>query len=118
MKELLIENDIDQLLIDSEAKPVLVLKHSTTCPISAHAYKAFTQYVNQMASMECLVDFAWIKVIESRPASLYLAEKVGVKHQSPQVLFIDKGKVIWDDSHWQITVERLAKAVAKWESQQ
>lgn len=118
MKEMFSQSDMDQLLKDSHVKPILILKHSTTCPISAHAYKAFNQYVDQMTADHSPVDFAWVKVIESRPASLYLADLIGVKHQSPQVILIDKGRAVWDDSHWQITVERLAKAVGKWESQQ
>lgn len=113
MKEMFSEADMDQLLSDSHQKPVLILKHSTSCPISASAYKAFQQFVQD--SVDSKVDFALVKVIESRPASLYLAEKVGVKHQSPQVLLIENGSAIWDDSHWQISIKNLAKAVDQWE---
>lgn len=115
MKEIFTEKEVDQLLSDSYQKPVLILKHSTTCPISANAFKAFQQFVEGIEHEAQKIDFAMVKVIESRPASLYLADKVGVKHQSPQVLLIENGSAIWDDSHWQISTKNLAKAVDQWE---
>lgn len=118
MKEMLLESDMDQLLADSQLKPVILLKHSTACPISANAYKVYQQFLNQYDTSESPVDCTLVKVIESRPASLYLSEKVGVRHQSPQILLIDKGQVIWHESHWQITLEKLILAVEKWEKAQ
>lgn len=115
MREILSETDVDQLLSDSHQKPVLILKHSTSCPISANAYKVFQQFARDSELSASKLDFSLVKVIESRPASLYLAEKVGIKHQSPQVLLIENGGAIWDDSHWQISIKNLAKAVDQWE---
>lgn len=54
---------------------------------------------------------ALVRVIEERPVSLALAERVGVQHQSPQALLIKNGKVIWHDSHGRITAAALKAAV-------
>lgn len=52
-----------------------------------------------------------MRVIEERPVSLALAERVGVKHESPQALLIKDGRALWHDSHRAITTEALVSAV-------
>lgn len=109
------QTDVDQLLEISQTQAVLILKHSTSCPISANAYKAFTAYIaeNEAQIQEKQLHLALVKVIEDRPASLYFAERVNVVHKSPQILLIKQGKALWDDSHWQVTKEAIKKQVAK-----
>jgi bacillithiol system protein YtxJ len=53
---------------------------------------------------------AWVRVIEERPISLALAERAGVRHESPQALLIKNGKGVWHDSHWGITAAALKVA--------
>jgi bacillithiol system protein YtxJ len=57
------------------------------------------------------VSLAWVRVIEERPVSLKMAERVSVRHESPQVLLIKDGKALWHDSHGRITVDALKAAV-------
>ncbi len=54
-----------------------------------------------------------VKVIESRPLSLWLADRLRVKHASPQVMLVKNGDVVWDASHGSIRVPALADAVAR-----
>jgi len=54
---------------------------------------------------------AWVRVIEERPVSLAFAERVGCRHASPQAVLVKDGRAVWSDSHWNITVEALTKAV-------
>lgn len=56
---------------------------------------------------------AWVRVIEERPISLALSERIGVQHQSPQALLIKDGKAVWNDSHHNITAAALKDAVNK-----
>lgn len=56
---------------------------------------------------------AIVRVIEERPVSLALAERVGVVHQSPQAILIKAGRPLWNDSHRAITVDALKSAVAR-----
>lgn len=116
MKELLTTKDIDSMLEQSNQSPILVLKHSTSCPISAHAYKAFSSFIEQQNPEGKGLNVAYVKVIESRPASLYLAEKIELRHQSPQIILIEQGKVVWHESHWQITVEQLNSVMTNMEN--
>jgi bacillithiol system protein YtxJ len=48
-----------------------------------------------------------IKVIEERPFSNYIAEKLDVTHQSPQILVVKEGKCIFSESHLQIQPQEI-----------
>lgn len=99
----------------SHTLPILVLKHSTSCPISANAHKEFNAYLNEVAlSEEENGKFKplLIRVIEERPVSLFLADLVGVEHQSPQILLIKDGQCVFTASHWKITKASLGAAVS------
>jgi bacillithiol system protein YtxJ len=56
--------------------------------------------------------FAMIKIREHRDLSEALAERTGIRHESPQLFLLDHGEVAWCASHWQITVAALAEALA------
>ncbi len=100
--------DLDELLVRCESAPVMVLKHSTRCPISTHAHQEFVEYAPGAAErgVECAV----ILVVEDRGVSLDLAERVGVRHQSPQALLLRAGEVVWHDSHERINALTLEQA--------
>ena len=53
-----------------------------------------------------------MRVIEERPVSLALAERVRVQHQSPQALLIRDGVAVWNVSHHAITAAALQNAAA------
>ena len=52
-----------------------------------------------------------IRVVESRPASNRVAERTGIAHESPQVIFFKDGKPVFDRDNWDITDEALAEAL-------
>ncbi|TYR82106.1 bacillithiol system redox-active protein YtxJ [Priestia megaterium] len=87
----------------------IFLKHSTTCPISGAGYDAFSAF----ASSQKEVPAYYLHVQEARPLSNYIAETYNVKHESPQALFFEEGKVKWHASHWKISEDELAKQIAK-----
>lgn len=95
-------------LENSERRPLFVFKHSTSCPVSAEAYEQFKSYL-QNGNVEC--DYTLVHVIESRPVSSRIAETLGVKHQSPQAILVKNGDVVWHDSHWRITSDKLREIV-------
>jgi bacillithiol system protein YtxJ len=86
---------------------VLIFKASTTCNISQDA---FVEYNTYMSKNEELPSY-YLYVQEARPLSNHIAEKYGVRHQSPQVLYIQNGEVTWNESHWRITVDSLTKHI-------
>lgn len=90
----------------SDKRPVVVFKHSTTCPVSANAHVEFNNYLNGSPKKE--VDYLLVKVIESRPVSNQIAEDTGVKHESPQVIYIDNKAKVWSASHWSVTKAHIS----------
>ncbi|WP_249281256.1 bacillithiol system redox-active protein YtxJ [Paenibacillus sp. 7516] len=108
VRELRRQEDWEEALQSSEDHPVLILKHSTTCPISARAYREFMAFVGSNASdPKQQMDYHIVKVIENRSLSRRIAEETEVHHESPQVLLLDQGQVIKHTSHGKITKKRL-----------
>lgn len=96
------------LLEQSGERALLLLKHSTACPISGAAFKEFKVYTRKpKRPIVC----ALVKVIESRPVSDEIETKTGLKHESPQILLIQDGELLWNASHWDITFERIEQQV-------
>jgi bacillithiol system protein YtxJ len=101
-------NSIEELDQFMQGKGEAILfKHSTTCPISAGAYEEFMRYVKG----ENVKPWALVIVQEARPVSNEIAERFGVKHESPQVLYVKDGNVVWHASHWNITEKELEKKI-------
>jgi bacillithiol system protein YtxJ len=102
------ERDLEQLLDRSKTDPVLIFKHSTQCPISMQAYEEFVDFAEGARSLLCCA----VLVIENRRLSNIIAERFGVRHESPQALLIKDGRVVWHASHWSITSDSLGDALA------
>ncbi|MBI4604837.1 MAG: bacillithiol system redox-active protein YtxJ [Planctomycetes bacterium] len=96
--------DVEALLVEKAS--AWIFKHSTRCPISAAAQEAFSR----LASMGPGLPVRRVLVVESRPASNAVAERLGVPHASPQAILLRDGAVAWTASHWEITAEALAEA--------
>ena len=99
--------DFDQLVRNSQEHPVFLLKHSTRCPISGSAWRAYQHFAEAQPTVEL-----WkVLVIENAQLSSEIARETGVRHQSPQALLFHKGEVIWKDSHYAIREDALRKAL-------
>ena len=96
------KNELEQLLSNSNSKPVVVFKHSTSCPISSRAYR----------EMERLNGDVSLVVIQSaRDISRELELVTGVRHESPQVIVLKDGKAVWSASHYDVQAGAVEKAV-------
>jgi len=92
-------------LAHSAEKPIVILKHSTTCPVSANALSEYEQYLRKSPNED--LDYLLVKVIESRPLSLQIAEDIQVKHASPQIIYVKNKQSEWNTSHYAITVAHM-----------
>jgi len=95
----------------SSARPLLVFKHSTSCPISAGAREELQHYVEDSTGAD--VDYVVVHVIEERPVSNAIAEDLGVQHKSPQAILVKDSRPVWHDSHWNITYEFLSDKLGR-----
>jgi len=94
----------EELASRSQDAPVVVFKHSTTCPISTAAYTEMSRFKG---------DVAVVEVQRSRILSKEIERRTGVRHESPQVLVLLKGKVVWNASHWNVNAHEVQQAVDK-----
>lgn len=91
-------------LVDS-GETFFMLKHSTTCPISAAGHDEFAKFgQNENESLY------YLTVQDSRELSNHIAEKFHVKHESPQAILFVNSDVAWHASHFKITAKSLAAA--------
>jgi bacillithiol system protein YtxJ len=109
VKELRSIEEIEGVFSESAERPVFIFKHSTACPISAAAHRRVSQYLETRESGGA--PFYLVKVIESRPVSNLIAEELGVKHQSPQLILVRAGKAVWNVSHAAISAEAILRVL-------
>ncbi|MEH6705479.1 MAG: bacillithiol system redox-active protein YtxJ [Galbibacter orientalis] len=104
-------NDVSQFeKIKEESKSicVVVFKHSTRCGISRFALNNFE------ATYKIPTDDAklyFLDILNHRDVSNAIAKEFGVIHESPQLLIIKNGKVVYNESHGQIDAEEIAKFI-------
>jgi len=82
--------------------PVILFKHSTTCPISMSVY-------HEVSKIDA--DVHLVIVQNSRPVSNLIAERSGIRHESPQAIVIKNGAPIFQASHFDITAEDLTEVI-------
>ena len=106
-KTLQTEEQLQELIRASHEKPQAIFKHSTRCSISSMAKGRVDR-----SDTPDNVDFNYLDLIANRSLSNKIAEVFGVPHESPQVLLINKGECIYDESHNGISVDDVLEAVA------
>ena len=88
----------------------LILKHSTTCSISAMAKARLDKNWDFDAAD---VTPYYLDLLSFRPISAAIATRFDVHHESPQVLLIRNGECVYDASHLDISVEELHSIYAE-----
>jgi len=88
----------------------LIFKHSTRCPISRAAHLAFAAFIEEHPEIRDICYF--VDVVGRPPVSRAVAEKTGIRHESPQAIVVKKGRVSWHASHYSITKDALLEAVS------
>ncbi len=105
IKDLNSPEQFEEILQTSQQRPVFLFKHSTSCFTSSYAWRIFQKF----AASEARPEHWRVLVLEQRALSQHLARQTGVQHESPQVLLLHEGKVVWHDSHEGITANALQK---------
>ncbi|MEI7024141.1 bacillithiol system redox-active protein YtxJ [Paenibacillus sp. y28] len=108
-KEITTLEEWNDILAQSADRGQVILKHSTTCPVSANALHEYEQYLKDKPNHG--VNYTLVKVIESRPVSNKIAEDLDVKHESPQIIYIKNKAKYWAASHWSVTKAHITAVV-------
>lgn len=68
-------------------------------------------YVEEALNKREELPLAFVRVVENRPVSNYIAEITHVTHQSPQFILMVDGKAVYDVDNWYIVPEALEEAL-------
>ncbi len=101
------EEQLNDIIKNSQQKPQIIFKHSTRCSISALAFQRL-----QKADQPTDVDFYLLDLIANRRLSNSVAETFKVHHESPQVLVIKNGECVFNESHMGISMNDIKAQAA------
>ena len=89
---------LEELFEQSHEKPVVLFKHSTTCPISTGVYEEVSRVDG---------DINLIVMQSAREVSNAVAGKTGIRHESPQAIVLKDGAPVYHASHFDVTAEAI-----------
>lgn len=89
MIELKSIDDLEQTLRERK-RQVVLFKHSTQCPISAAADEEYRAFVKGHPDGAV---FTHLDLLAHRDVSSAMAERLGVRHESPQAIVLSRGRV-------------------------
>ncbi len=96
------------MLAASSERPLLLFKYSSTCGTSAAALDELVAHLNEGPAD---ASYAMVTVQTHRDISNAVARKLGVRHETPQVLLIRDGRVVWSASHFRVTATAVEEAI-------
>jgi len=99
---LLTEQQLEEIKVNSAHRPQVIFKHSSRCSISSMA----RHRLDKNAFPEG-IDFYFLDIINHRNISNKIASEFQVYHESPQVLLINKGTCVYDESHSGIHMDEI-----------
>ena len=100
--------EFNQALQESFKRPVLLFKHSLTCPISSRAFYELQAFLKKADSS---IGFRLIKIQNAYQVSNEVASRLQLRHQSPQAILVRDGREVWNASHSDITKSSLEEAI-------
>jgi bacillithiol system protein YtxJ len=101
---------LNDLLAGTSERPALIFKHSLSCGTSAMAMEEMTDLV---AAGPLDAEFALVRVQAARAVSDAIATRLKVRHESPQVLLVRDGQVVWSATHWNVTARSVQAALVQ-----
>ena len=102
-------DELDKALTDSHAQPLLLFKHSYSCGISAEALDELRAHIEEQ--MPAAVKYAMVTVQTHREVSNEIAQRLGIRHETPQAILVKGGQVLWSASHFHVNAAELSKAL-------
>jgi len=105
MRFLRSEEEFDAVLDQPRA---LIYKHSPLCGLSDMAMTEVRFFMQDSPDVPIVA----VDVIRDRPLSRRIAERLGIQHESPQIILLEHGEPVWDTSHRGVTAQALEERTA------
>ncbi|NJW54594.1 bacillithiol system redox-active protein YtxJ [Salinimicrobium sp. CDJ15-91] len=94
---------LEEIEKESEKMPVVIFKHSTRCGISRMVLNNFERGYDLPKDKE--VKLYMLDLIANRNISNEVAERFGVRHESPQMIILKDQQVVHHASHQGIDLQ-------------
>jgi bacillithiol system protein YtxJ len=110
-------DELHRLIDESQSRPVLLFKHSRSCGASLEALDELVAYLNDRGPERSAprdsrsLQYAMVTVQTHRAVSNAVAQRLGVRHETPQALLIRDGRVVWSASHFRVTAAAVEDAI-------
>jgi len=101
---------VDAAIAESRERPVLLFKHSRYCGVSCEALDELQSHIDAQAVPT--VAYKMVTVQTHRPVSDAVAQRLGIRHETPQAILLRNGKAVWNASHFRITARQLDQVIA------
>jgi bacillithiol system protein YtxJ len=102
-------DQIQEIKVLSQSKPVLIFKHSTRCSVSSMSLNRLLRNWKP-EDEEKLVPY-FLDLIAYRAVSDKVEEEFQVAHESPQVILVKDGKAFYDSSHYGISYTDIMERI-------
>ena len=93
---------LDEFLATATGETAVLFKHSNTCGVSARAHA-------EMSRLDGPVGL--ITVQRARAVSDEVEKRWELTHETPQVLLVRDGRLVWDASHFKIRATDVEAAI-------
>lgn len=93
---------LDAVTEHSEREPVILYKHSAYCGVSLRARRE----LERLAETEAPPIYE-VVVQQARALSNEIAERLGIRHESPQVIVLHAGQAVFHASHRRVTADAV-----------
>ena len=99
---------LNELVVAAQTKPVVIFKHSTRCGISRMVIKQFEGLYDLEENQ---MKVYYLDLLNYRPISEEIAARFQVWHESPQLVVLKNGVTVAHASHGQINAIPLEQFV-------
>lgn len=101
-------DQLDIIVKESQTKPVAIFKHSTRCGVSRGVLKSFERSYDLPNDG---LKLYFLDLLANRDISNEIATRFKVHHESPQMIVLKNGEVVYHDSHYSIDPSVLKKYI-------
>lgn len=98
------EEDLNKAIENSFTSKIAIFKHSTSCFISKTVLKNFEK---EIENSDHKAELYFLDLLAHRSISNKIASDLNIRHESPQLLVIENGKVINSASHQHISADQI-----------
>ncbi|AZA57616.1 bacillithiol system redox-active protein YtxJ [Chryseobacterium shandongense] len=98
------EEDLKKAIEHSFNQKIAIFKHSTSCFISKTVLKNFEK---EIENSDRKPELYFLDLLAHRSISNKIAADLNIRHESPQLLVIENGKVVNSASHQHISADQI-----------